>query len=127
MDESMIDDETISTEEMKESLADLREDIQHLEDNPDDLLAIGVVVAYTNDTTKVCSHDGHDHISDGMVLRMINPTAHTGYRELGSLLMDVKSFDEHCDDIKIETADDEPEHPAMAVGLDDLLGGDTPF
>ncbi len=125
MDESTIEDETISTEEMKESLADLREDIQHLEDNPDDLLAIGVVVAYTNETTKVCSHDDHDHISDGMVLRMINPTAHTGYRELGSLLEDVDSFDDHCDELKLSTPDEEAE--AIPVGLGDLLGGNTPF
>lgn len=125
MNEPDIEDETISTEEMKDSLAELREDIQHLEDNPSDLLAIGVVVAYTDETTKVCSCEGHDHVSDGMVLRMVNPTAHTGYRELGSLLEDVHTFDEQCDDIKLSSPDVEAQ--AMPVGLGDLLGGDGPF
>lgn len=109
-------------DELSDQIAEVRERLKRIEEDPEDLLAVGVVIAYTDETTEMCGHEGHDHVTDGMVVRLLNPTAHEGYDDIGSLMQDIHTFDEQCEEIKLEGGDRQgPE--VMGVSLDDLLGG----
>ena len=112
----------VTEDDLVEQIREARETLEHLEDNPDEVLAVGVVVAYTDETTQTCTHDDHEHVADGMVMRLINPTAHEGYRDVASLLQDAEQFDAQLEDIKLAGGDG-PDVEAMGVSLGDLFGG----
>lgn len=106
--------EDVTADDIAEEVAELREMLKQVEDNPEEVLSVGVVVAFTGETTQT-NPDGQ--VAEGMAMRLLNPTAHEGYRDVGSLLRDAQMFDEKLEQMKLAT-----EEPQPQPDLSDLLG-----
>ena len=120
MDE-LFGDERLTEDEIVEQIQEVRGYLDYLEDNPDEMLAMGLVIALTDETTML---NNDDEVTDGIALRMINPQAHHGYRDVREILTDAEAFDRHLENIKLEDGDS-PEPKMVRMGA--LFGGDGPF
>lgn len=106
------DDDGLSEEEIQEQIAEAREYLRYAEENPDEVLAFGMVLAMNHETTML---DDDNEVTSGVALRFINPRAHLAYRDLSELLRDTDAFDEHLEQMKL-ARDSEPDIAGLFGG-----------
>lgn len=98
-------------------LAEMKERMDEAVRDGENVFAAGMIVAFTPDTS-ITDEDGDT--AEGIVMRVVNPTAHKDYDNIADVLNEVDAFDRNVEELEIDRL--EPSGGQVPSGLEDLLG-----